>query len=145
MADEFETLIGGQQFNRFYEKHFNEITQKYGLHKIEIEIILFLSYSHFDTAKDISTSRFFSKAHISKAIEVLLSKNYIIRKSYKHDRRRVHLELTEKAEQVLIEIKDIRRNLIDKIYYGITREEKETIIRVAKKIINNINYELNGK
>ena len=79
--------------------------------------MIYYSFSHFDTAKDIATSKFFSKAHISKAIEVLLSKNYIIRKSYQHDRRRVHLELTEKAEPVLIEIKDIRRHLIDKIYY----------------------------
>ena len=42
MDTEFETLLYGQQFKKLYEKMSNLITGKYGLHKVEIEILLFL-------------------------------------------------------------------------------------------------------
>lgn len=42
MDTEFEMLLYGQQFKKLYEKMSNLITEKYGLHKVEIEILLFL-------------------------------------------------------------------------------------------------------
>lgn len=142
MDNDFETLLNGQQFKKLYEKMSNLITEKYGLHKIEIEILLFLHSEKFDTARDIAESKFFSKAHISHAIEHLAECGYLTGSPDIQDRRCIHLSLTEEAEPVCRELDELRKGLVEIIYKDITEEEKAVIRHVAKKIARNINEEL---
>lgn len=142
MNTEFETLLYGQQFKKLYEKMSNLITEKYGLHKVEIEILLFLKKGKGDTARDIAENKFFSKAHISHAIDKLMECGYLVGKADAQDRRCIHLILTEKAEPVCGELLKMRENLMGIIYRDITEEERQTMRDVAKKIAHNISTEL---
>ena len=142
MTNDFETLLNGQQFKKLYEKMSNLITEKYGLHKIEIEILLFLRNGRFDTARDIAENKFFSKAHISHAIEHLTECGYLTGKADEQDRRCIHLELTKDAEPVCEELEKLRKGLADIIYKDVTEEEKRVMLQVGKKIAHNINKEL---
>ena len=142
MNNDFETLLNGQQFKKLYEKMSNIITEKYGLHKIEIEILLFLRVGTYDTARDIAENKFFSKAHISNAIEHLTERGYLSGRADEQDRRCIHLELTENAKPVCEELEKLRKGLADIIYNDITEEEKKVMIQVGKKIAHNINSEL---
>jgi len=142
MTNDFEILISGQQFKRVYEKKYNRITEKYGLHRIEIEILLFLQSTSLDTAKDIAEYSFFSKAHISNAIEDLVRRGYLRGKPDEEDRRCVHLQLKEESLSVINEIKELRTNLSQLIYAGVSEEEKKIIFKVSKKIVRNISNEL---
>ncbi len=131
MDTEFETLLYGQQF-----------TEKYGLHKVEIEILLFLKKGKGDTARDIAENKFFSKAHISHAIDHLMECGYLVGKLDGQDRRCVHLVLTEEAEPVCEELLKMRENLMNTVCQGITEEERLMMRQVAKKIACNISKEL---
>lgn len=142
MDSDFETLLNGQQFKKLYEKISNLITEKYGLHKIEIEILLFLKKGNYDTARDIAENKYFSKAHISHAIEHLTECGYLVGTPDEQDRRCVHLKLTEEAEPVCRELSELMEKLKSIIYKDITEEEKQVMIQVAKKIAHNINEEL---
>lgn len=142
MDNDFEILLNGQQFKRLYEKMSNLITERYGLHKIEIEILLFLRGGKYDTARDIAENKFFSKAHISQAIENLTEWGYIRGQADEQDRRCIHLHLTEEAQPVCEELLKLRQRLGDIMYQDITEEEKEIVLKVAKKIAGNINKEL---
>lgn len=142
MINDFEILISGQQFKKVYEKQYMRITEKYGLHRIEIEILLFLQSTPLDTAKDIAEYSFFSKAHISNAIEDLVTRGYLRGKPDDEDRRCIHLQLKEESLTVINEIKELRANLSKAIYSGISEEEKKIIFQVSKKIVQNINNEL---
>ncbi len=142
MDTEFETLLYGQQFKKLYEKMSNLITEKYGLHKVEIEILLFLKKGKGDTARDIAENKFFSKAHISHAIDHLMECGYLVGKLDGQDRRCVHLFLTEEAEPVCEELLKMRENLMNTVCQGITEEERLMMRQVAKKIACNISKEL---
>lgn len=142
MESDFETLLNGQQFKRLYDKRSNRITEKYGLHKIEMEILLFLKKRQLDTARDIAETKYFSKAHISHAIEHLMECGYLIGKPDEQDRRCVHLILTKEAEPVCEELLQLRRGIMDIVYRNITEEEKEVLLRVAKRIARNMDEEL---
>lgn len=142
MDTEFETLLHGQQFKKLYEKMSNLITMKYGLHKIEIEILLFLKQEERDTARDIAEVKYFSKAHISRAIEHLMECGYLTGSLDAQDRRCVHLSLTGEAEPVCKELLALRRELMETIFQGVTEEEKKVMRQVARKITDNINAEL---
>lgn len=142
MEGDLENLLNGQQFKKIYEKSSFLITEKYGLHKIEIEIMLFLRDARYDTARDIVECKFFSKAHVSKAIESLMDRGYIVGKPDEQDRRCIHLILTKSAEPVCYELESLRRRLYEIIYDGISEEEKQTMRRIANRIAYNINEEL---
>ncbi len=142
MDAEFETLLYGQQFKKLYEKMSNLITEKYGLHKVEIEILLFLRKGKGDTARDIAEHKFFSKAHISHAIEHLAECGYLVGKPDGQDRRCVHLILTKEAEPVCEELLKMRERLMDIVCQDITEEERRLLRQAAKKIAYNISKEL---
>ncbi|MCI6553257.1 MAG: winged helix DNA-binding protein [Lachnospiraceae bacterium] len=142
MNSEFETLLSGQLFKKLYDKRCVLITEKYGLHKIEIEILLFLKKEKYDTARDIVEAKHFSKAHISHAIEHLMEQGYLVGRMDAQDRRCIHLKLTEEAEPVCQELLKLRKSLMKAVYKDITDEEMQVLKRVARKVAHNINEEL---
>lgn len=142
MDNEFEGLLYGQQFKKLYEKMSNLITVNYGLHRIEIEILLFLKQGEWDTARDIVEMKYFSKAHVSRAIEHLMECGYLTGSPDAQDRRCVHLRLTGAAEPVCEELMRLRKRLMEAVYRDITEDEKQVMRRVAYKIARNIDEEL---
>lgn len=144
MDNDFEALISGQQFKKLYEKLSYKITEEYGLNKIEIEILLFLKNSSLNTAKDIAERRLFSKAYISQAIYQLSASGYLMEEADTHDRRCVHLFLTEKAESVCQELIKLRERMKEIIYRNLSEEERSAMIQIAQKVARNIQEELLG-
>jgi DNA-binding MarR family transcriptional regulator len=139
MNNYVEILMNGQQFKKIYDRKCNLLSKKYGLSKIEIEILLFLENNpSYDKAKDIVELRFYAKSHVSKAIDTLIHKGYVLAKPDEHDRRSVHIKINADAEQVIKAAKEMRNNLIEILYKDITLEEEIIMEHVAKKIANNI-------
>ena len=142
MDTEFETLLNGQQLKRLYEKMGLVITEKYGLHKIEIEIMLLLKSGKCDTARDIAEIKYFSKAHISRAIEHLAECGYLIGNADEQDRRCIHLKLTESADPVCAELAKLREDIMEILYKDVTEEERQVLRNIVKKVSHNIREEL---
>ena len=86
--------------------------------------------------------KYFSKAHISHAIEHLAECGYLIGKPDEQDRRCIHLILTKEAEPVCEELAKLRKNLMEIVYRDITEEERQVMRNVAKRIARNIHEEL---
>lgn len=134
-----EILFKGQQFKKLYERIYNQISTKYGLTRIEIEILLFLEKNQsYDTAKDIVELEFYAKSHVSKAIDSLIHKGYVLGILDEQDRRCVHLKIADAAELIVREASEMRDNLIKILFKDITLEEKRIMECVAKKVTNNI-------
>ena len=142
MDTEFETLLHGQQFKKLYEKKSNLMTEKYGLHKVEIEVLLFLKKGRGNTARDIAENKYLSKAHISHAIDHLTECGYLVGVPDGQDRRCIHLMLTQEAEPVCQELLKMREKLMDIVFKNVTGEEREMMSQVARKIARNIDEEL---
>ncbi len=139
MTDELELLITGRQFRRMCEKEYENISKKYNLRRVELDILYFLDYSkNARTAKDIAEIRKVSKAHISSAVENLVKNQMIETREDRADRRRILLELTEKGREVVEEVAVIRKCMYEVVYRGITEQEKEVMQRAAKKMIQNM-------
>lgn len=139
MENYLEVLLSGQQFKKLYERTYNGISKKYGLTKIEIEVLLFLQNNHiYDTAKDIVELKSFAKSHVSKAIDSLIKRGYVVRKSDVHDRRSVHLKIAPDAQQIAEEAIALRNRLKDILYKDISTEEKQILDLIAQKITVNI-------
>jgi MarR family transcriptional regulator for hemolysin len=143
MLNEFEILASGQQVKRLCEQEFGQIMQQYNLRQLEIEILHFLSVSRsMDTARDIVNRRYFSKANVSKSVEHLRQMGYLELLHDHADRRRVHLSVTESGMEVVAHIREIKKHVAAVVYDGVTEEEKTVLLRVSKKIADNIAREI---
>lgn len=143
MNDHFELLIMGQQFKKLYEKCYGHIMQTYGLKKIDIDVLYFLSHSgKQDTAKDIANLIYVSKAHVSKAIENLHQKALIDLIADPSDRRYVHISISGSGQQIVDEIKQIRDKTEKILFNGISPEDRELLLRLSYQIADNIDHAL---
>lgn len=143
MNDHFELLIMGQQFKKLYEKCYGHIMQTYGLKKIDIDVLYFLSHSgKQDTAKDIANLIYVSKAHVSKAIENLHQKALIDLIADPSDRRYVHISISGSGQQIVDEIKQIRAKTKKILFDGISPEDRELLLRLSYQIADNIDHAL---
>lgn len=143
MLNSFDILINGHQFKKLYEREYDWVMKKYDLKKIEIEILYFISQcGEHNTAKDIAQVQYISKAHISNSIEDLSHKKYISVIGDSTDRRYMHLNVTESASPVIEDIEKVREHLLNILFHNITEEESELMIRISKKIVDNISEAL---
>lgn len=143
MEQEIEVLMQGYQFRKLYERKFECFMQQYHLRKIDVEILTYLYFcGEHNTARDIQKLGLFTKGHISQSLERLVQEQLVFTEHDVRDRRVVHLSLGEKAIPIIQEAKKVKMELFEQVFRGITDDEKEVLVRVARKVWNNITNEL---
>lgn len=141
LENSFVTL--GIHVKKLIEKMSEEITQKYDLRPIELDILIFLAdCGDEDTAKDIAQSRHISKSHASKSIDNLSQRGFILLNEDKDDKRKIHIELKPAAYEVIEQIKNVRRNCRDIMFKGIPEEKFDEIKLALEQINRNVFSEL---
>lgn len=142
MERTLDVLVGGQQFRKILEKRCERLNEDYGVRLVEMDILDFLSKAGaHDTAKDIMYDLHISKAHISKSVENLRNKGYLILTEDVNDHRCIHLSVTEKARPLIQAFAAERKRFLEILFAGVTDEEKKAVIRAAEKVIENLDRE----
>ena len=77
-----------------------------------------------DTAKDLIEIQHLSKAHISKSVDNLKQHGYIELVADEADHRKIHIRMTGKAKPVLEEFEQIRADILERLFAGVTEEER---------------------
>lgn len=130
----------GMNMRKLLEKKSEVLVQKYGVRNVELEILLFLYHSSCgDTAKDIVEQKNLSKAHISKSVDNLRAKGFVVLIEDDNDRRKRHIELTQKAEEAAKEMLEVHNGIIMRY---VTEEEKTVMDRVMQKMLRSLDEEL---
>ena len=132
-------LMNIQLTTKLHESHLKKICVKYNLSLIEGKILCFLHNNPTkDTAADIVELRMLSKGNVSSAIDKLCKQGYIQRVPDKNNRRKIHLSLLSKADDIN---KDVDLMLIDykqKIFDGFTMEEMHAYENLCQRIYFNV-------
>ena len=133
----------GMNMRKLLEKKSEVLVQKYGVRNVELEILLFLYHSPCgDTAKDIVEQKNLSKAHISKSVDNLRAKGFVVLTEDDNDRRKRHIELTQKAEEAAKEMLEVHNDCKRIIMRYVTEEEKAVMDRVMQKMLRSLNEEI---
>lgn len=133
----------GMNMRKLLEKKSEVLVQKYGVRNVELEILLFLYHSSCgDTAKDIVEQKNLSKAHISKSVDNLRAKGFVVLIEDDNDRRKGHIELTQKAEEAAKEMLEVHNDCKRIIMRYVTEEEKTVMDRVMQKMLRSLDEEL---
>lgn len=133
----------GMNMRKLLEKKSEVLVQKYGVRNVELEILLFLYHSSCgDTAKDIVEQKNLSKAHISKSVDNLRAKGFVVLIEDDNDHRKRHIELTQKAEEAAKEMLEVHNDCKRIIMRYVTEEEKTVMDRVMQKMLRSLDEEL---
>ena len=140
MYEEYEILTLGQLLKKLLEKRSLPIMEQYGLRKVELDILSFFAIQERqgDTAKDIMLTKHISKAHISKSVDNLKKRGYIVLEEDVLDHRKIHISLTTEGTKVLEEFMKIRNECKEILFRHITQEEKEVLVQVLEKMQRNV-------
>ena len=139
MEERVEDLLRGREFKLLREYELSEIRKYYGLKRIELEILYFLSKSgEHNTSADICQRLKANKGHISQAVDNLCRQKYLTATQDTQDRRYVHYCISEESKEIVNKVTDKWNELNRELFVGVTPEEMEELKRIAGKIGKNM-------
>lgn len=134
-----ESFLQGGKFKKLIEERNAQLRQKYDVKKAELEILYFLSHcGEQNTSTDIHHQLMMTRGHISQAVDSLCRRSYIAAIPDQHDRRYVHYQILEPAQELVAEITKQRAEMNKLILDGISEEEMRVFREVSAKIKKNI-------
>lgn len=144
MYDLFNTLAIVHKYRKLYERRCQGLMKKYDLRIADIDVLYYVAHSgQKNLAKDIADEGM-SKANVSKSVEHLHRKGLVELCADKDDRRCVHIEPTEDAREIILEVENIRKEMGNSLTTGISPQDREAVTRVMYQINNNMSHELEG-
>lgn len=143
MKPRLEVISSFRYTGRLYEKMFEGIRARYSVTQMEINVLAFLKNNPpFDTASDIVSYRQLSKANVSQAVELLVQKKMLVRRSDKTDRRKIHLDLLPESAELLEEILAAQKQFDERMFRGILPEHRriftETMLQISKNVLEEL-------
>ena len=138
MNEKTRTLENVRGVLRLYQRAERGVCARHGLSQTQVDIIAFLHNNpERDTAADIVELRMMRKSNVSLAVDSLMRKGMVRREPDGGDRRRIHLKLTDAAEQLTPEIAKSREAMLAQLFQGFTPEEKASYLRLTQRIFEN--------
>ena len=131
---------------RLFETTDQPVCEKYGLTKLEVDILAFLNNNpSMNTAKDIVEYRMLPKASVSVAVESLIQKGLLTRRQDHADRRRVHLALTGAGKELVPDLLAARQAFVDALFSDFKENEKSTYREMLSRMAKNARTYLEGR
>ncbi|MGN0288004.1 MAG: MarR family winged helix-turn-helix transcriptional regulator [Lachnospiraceae bacterium] len=139
IEEQIEVILRGGQFRQLMELYFAHIREKYGLKRIELEVLYYLSQGGGqNTAIDVCRALRANKGHVSQAMDNLRKKGLLKACQDSEDRRYFHFILLEPAYEIIRQLTDEFSRLNKAIFNGFDQKEleefKEMMSRVGKNM-----------
>lgn len=138
-----EGLTGFLKIKRGYDLLLDPLAKEYGLTRIELEILLFLSHNpNCNTATGISEKKLFTKSHVSTALKHLEQQEMIYRFFDSDNRKTIYLTLQPKAFDVVRRGTVLQKEFYEIAMKNISSQEEDALLEIFDKIISNVNEAL---
>ena len=139
MEDQFEMMAKGRLFKHLMESRSMQLRREFGLKRIELEVLYFLSISgEHNTSADICHYLNVNKGYISQTVDNLCRMGYLNAEPDRRDRRYVHYMLTDYACGVVDGIRKNWDEINHQIFAGITEEERIVYREISRKLKRNM-------
>ena len=128
----------GKKTKKLFSIFSNKLRESYDLKNIDLGIIFYLDKHRDASIGEISRNMYLNKGQLSQAIQNLKDTGYIHTEKDENDQRYTYYRLTDKSEDLLLEIKKLTDYSRKVLFDGLTEEEQKTYCTVIKQIGNNI-------
>lgn len=132
-------------FKRFYDQVMEPVTQRWGLTRMELDILLFLANAPaYDTAADIVERRRLTKSHVSVSIQSLIRRGWLERTYYPGNRKSAHLRLLPPSAPAVADGQAAQTALRVQLSQGMSAEERAALESAFARIGENLRLALKG-
>ncbi len=101
--------------------------------------ILYALFSYKELSmKDIAKLIDRKKSTVTTLVEKIIKLGYVTKKKDINDNRSSIISLTEKGNSLGGDVKKISQHLIDKVYKDMPVEERLTLVKLLRKVNNNL-------
>lgn len=139
MNDDVKIVLRGNEFKRVFENRFDAVKKKYGVKKVDIEVLLYLrDHEEKNTPTDVFRNLGLNRGHVSQALDNLIKKGFVNAIPDSHDRRIMHYVVSDDAKSVVKDIDEVRIEFEEKMMEGISQHDLEIYKQVAVKIVENL-------
>lgn len=132
----FEHYSAGETL---YGKLLTPVCTKYGLTRMELNVMLFLHHNpDCDTASQIVKRRRLTKSHVSMSVRSLEEKGLLTCAYRGQNRRTIHLTLTDAAKDMVEAGCAAQKEFTEVVFSGFSQEEREMLWDMIVRIDHNI-------
>lgn len=111
---------------------------KLGLTRSEVLVLYRLHAEGQQRASQVAQSLSITTGGLTGITDKLVRGGYITRKRDDKDRRVVYLTITKKGNEALKSMYASRKEFIDKLFHGVSKEEITQLREVTNKILTNL-------
>lgn len=123
---------------RLYAQEMAILMRSTGLTRMELDVLLFIANNPgFDTAAEIVQLRALTKSHVSRAVEHLTGLGLLEQQRDEHNRRRIHLRLTQQAMPIVDEGMALLQRFTGILTAGLSAEDQKTLERIMRTVSRN--------
>ena len=137
--------VHGKRFMDAYSAAMQPLSREFAIPQTAAEILLFLANNPENrTAKDICTMRQLKPGIVSLHVDTLVTLGFLERKSVPGDRRKLHLEPTEKASSIIARGRQMQERFAQTLAQGLSPEELSCFARCMETISQNLERAATG-
>ncbi len=122
---------------RYTQSHMDQVLEEFQLSSGSYPFLLMLNKNEGISQNQISKELNVDKAMSARTIKRLIELDYIKKEENPNDARAVRLYLTDRAKAVLPKLVLELRGWVDIITEGLTIQEKEAVVGILEKIMDN--------
>ena len=137
--------VHAKRFMDAYSAAMQPLSRAFAIPQTAAEILLFLANNPENrTAKDICTMRRLKPGIVSLHVDTLVTLGFLERKSVPGDRRKLHLEPTEKASSIIARGRQMQERFAQTLAQGLSPEELSCFARCMETISQNLERAATG-
>ena len=132
-------LETAKKFSLAYRQMCNPLCRELGVPQTAFDILMFLGNNPaYKTARDIVEIRRIKANLVSVHVDRLVREGYLERQQVPGDRRKTELLCTDKAQPVIAKGRLLQENFFEKLYDGMSREERDAFSAALHRIGENL-------
>ena len=137
--------VHAKRFMDAYSAAMQPLSREFAIPQTAAEILLFLANNPENrTAKDICIMRRLKPGIVSLHVDTLVTLGFLERKSVPGDRRKLHLEPTEKASSIIARGRQMQERFAQTLAQGLSPEELSCFARCMETISQNLERAATG-
>lgn len=130
------------KISRAYTRSCKTLCHELDIPQTAFDILMFLgNHPEYKSARDIVEIRRIKANLVSINVDRLVQEGLLVRREVAHDRRKVELELTEKAAPIVEKGRVVQKQFIDTMLQGIDETTlaafRTALMQMEKNIINS--------
>lgn len=126
-------------WKRLYEKELHNVCKRYDLHKMDVDILLFLAnHPQCQNVTDIVQRRKLTKSHVSTSLKFLEEQGYIEKYYQEGNHKTIYLHMLAKADKVIADGRKAQERFQKHLLKNFSEEELKRMKDTFRRMNENV-------